>query len=374
MKGKAKGVFRRDDGTWTVDILVKLKGDRKRTHIRRTGFPSELAAEKAKAALIEERQRIFDGRYEEKGFSFLLDSFCAYERTRKRVSSYYTEKAVLKVHIEPRYAGKTIVQAFSDRSVGEFRRYVGGLDVKTQRRNRIMQSFGSLASFARSKGLMSEDALARVMDGLSPFRNDGEETKAEKTALTKEEYKSFIATFKDDDPYKCLFELWFFLGARCGEILGLRWSDFDERTKEVSIHQQRQWNPDAKGWEDVQTKTSSSRRHLKLSDFVFGELEDLRSSRPTKDEDYLFFAGAPISKKPLVYQLRTHCRKAGIPEISPHEIRHTVASWLVEASTDMSDLIAVSQWLGHSSTKETLDTYSHYLKKKSSIYNALDVH
>lgn len=32
----------------------------------------------------------------------------------------------------------------------------------------------------------------------------------------------------------------------------------------------------------------------------------------------------------------------------------------------MSDLIVVQKWLGHASLKETLDTYSHYLKTSGS--------
>jgi len=37
----------------------------------------------------------------------------------------------------------------------------------------------------------------------------------------------------------------------------------------------------------------------------------------------------------------------------------------------MSDLIVVQRWLGHASLKETLDTYSHYLKGGGSEVTAV---
>lgn len=40
----------------------------------------------------------------------------------------------------------------------------------------------------------------------------------------------------------------------------------------------------------------------------------------------------------------------------------------------MSDLIAVRKWLNHSSLRETLDTYSHYLKSgNENVSSILDL-
>jgi integrase len=45
----------------------------------------------------------------------------------------------------------------------------------------------------------------------------------------------------------------------------------------------------------------------------------------------------------------------GIPGLTPHELRHTCASLAVSAGANVK---ALQRMLGHSSTKETLDTYS----------------
>ena len=45
----------------------------------------------------------------------------------------------------------------------------------------------------------------------------------------------------------------------------------------------------------------------------------------------------------------------GIPGLTPHELRHTCASLAVSAGANVK---ALQRMLGHSSAKETLDTYS----------------
>jgi integrase len=51
-------------------------------------------------------------------------------------------------------------------------------------------------------------------------------------------------------------------------------------------------------------------------------------------------------------------RRAGLRRIRFHDLRHTCASWLVASGVPIRDVAA---HLGHSSTKQTLDTYSHML-------------
>ncbi len=51
-------------------------------------------------------------------------------------------------------------------------------------------------------------------------------------------------------------------------------------------------------------------------------------------------------------------RKAGLPHIRLHDLRHTHATLLLSAGVHPK---IVSERLGHSSIKITLDTYSHVL-------------
>ena len=61
--------------------------------------------------------------------------------------------------------------------------------------------------------------------------------------------------------------------------------------------------------------------------------------------------------------------EAGIPYRKFHNIRHTVASLLIDAGVNPR---AVQHQLGHHSSKFTMDIYTKRIKKKESITNVLD--
>jgi hypothetical protein len=46
----------------------------------------------------------------------------------------------------------------------------------------------------------------------------------------------------------------------------------------------------------------------------------------------------------------------GVPDLHPHQLRHTAASLAIASGTDVK---VVQQMLGHSSATMTLDTYGH---------------
>lgn len=54
------------------------------------------------------------------------------------------------------------------------------------------------------------------------------------------------------------------------------------------------------------------------------------------------------------------CKRAGLPILSPHALRHSHAVHLLEVSVNIK---YVSERLGHSSIKMTADTYLHVTKK-----------
>jgi integrase len=243
--------------------------------------------------------------------------------------------------------------------------------VRADRKNRILSKLREIASFGFENGWISPDGYRNSKVCLAPVGNDSFEVSNEKRALTPEEYKKFIATFVDGDRYKVLFETFFYLGARCGEMKGLQWKDYDPAAKEILIHQQNECFASKRKWIISPTKTKASQRHIKLSDFICGERNDLKATYGGNAENFMFFGPKAITKHPIVEQLHCHCAMAGVPSISPHEIRHTAASWLIGNCKDMSDLIVAQRRLWHSSLKETLDTYSHYLKSGPGIESVM---
>ena len=66
-------------------------------------------------------------------------------------------------------------------------------------------------------------------------------------------------------------------------------------------------------------------------------------------------SGRPLTIHVLRYHFQKACKKSGIEDFHPHDLRHTVGSWLVQRGVP---LYIVSQILGHSSL-ETTQRYAH---------------
>ena len=68
--------------------------------------------------------------------------------------------------------------------------------------------------------------------------------------------------------------------------------------------------------------------------------------------------GTPISPRNLIRLFKSKTKEAGLPDIRFHDLRHGVASLLLEQNVHPK---IVSERLGHSSVNLTLNTYSHII-------------
>jgi integrase len=123
-------------------------------------------------------------------------------------------------------------------------------------------------------------------------------------------------------------------------------------------------------WTLKRPKTKSSRRTLPLTDAPVAvlkaqrtaQLEDrMRAGKLWKDHGFIFAdtIGEPHSSWTLYNDFRQIMKRAGLAgKFSPKSARHTMATLLMERKVNPK---AVSERLGHSTIKITLDAYSHVL-------------
>jgi integrase/recombinase XerD len=80
----------------------------------------------------------------------------------------------------------------------------------------------------------------------------------------------------------------------------------------------------------------------------------LRRGRPVSDRRELFLKGraplGPVAPGTVASTVRRACRRAGIPEIGPHRLRHTAACEMVAAGVP---LVQVAEVLRHHSLQTT---------------------
>ena len=133
-----------------------------------------------------------------------------------------------------------------------------------------------------------------------------------------------------------------YTGARLGEALRLEWRDVDLARRHVSLYMPK----------------TRRRRAVALNETVFEALANMqnratpaleaRQSRgavplaPRQSEGFVF----PWRTRGAVYKhWHPACAKAGLADLTPHDLRHTYATWLrMYAKADLRQLMAVGDW------------------------------
>ncbi|MGQ9537950.1 MAG: tyrosine-type recombinase/integrase [Actinomycetota bacterium] len=171
--------------------------------------------------------------------------------------------------------------------------------------------------------------------------------------LTPEEVEALLAAAQGDT--RDIIATAVFSGLRQGEIFALRWRDVDFEAGVIRVV--RSYSP-SNGFTDL--KTSSSRRAVPLLPRLAALLRERyeRKGRPGPEE--LVFqtsCGTPFECHNFVArQFLPALKKAGLPRIRFHDLRHTFASLAISCGMDPKALQGI---MGHSSITVTMDTYAH---------------
>ncbi len=197
---------------------------------------------------------------------------------------------------------------------------------------------------------------------------------APKQILTEEQLEKFLEVVKQDPVWSDFFYTELTTGLRRGEICGLRWQDFDERTGQLHIRRsvtQRKGG----GVKVGETKTEKGMRTIQLPPST---IEILKERKKKSYSDWIFHNPTvpelPLSPQTAYNRLKTLLRYAELPSIRFHDLRHTFATHALASGVDAKTL---SQILGHTNASFTLDTYTHIttdMQKKASgiVENFLD--
>ena len=157
-------------------------------------------------------------------------------------------------------------------------------------------------------------------------------------------------------------------GLRQGELLALRWEDVDLEAAVLRVSRTLTRNG---GKVSVgPPKTKNSRRTVGLTDgavealgeHLTQQLEEMESVGSLYRPGGLVFAnevGGIVNLSNLRNRsLKALLKRAGLPAIRFHDLRHTCATLLFSRNVNPK---IVSEMLGHASIAITLDTYSHVL-------------
>lgn len=190
----------------------------------------------------------------------------------------------------------------------------------------------------------------------------------EMRALTPDEVQRFREAAREDD-FAPLWDFFLATGCRPGEALAVRWQDLDlerGRLQIVRALTRVKGKPEFK-----EPKTKGSRRSIPLGPSVVRTLARHRKAQAenalklgrdyARDLDLVFAnpLGTPLDQRNLA---RRHfepiLKRAELGTLRMYDLRHTHATQLL---VDGVHAKVVSERLGHSSIRTTLDVYTHVI-------------
>ncbi|WP_103110668.1 site-specific integrase [Brevibacillus reuszeri] len=189
--------------------------------------------------------------------------------------------------------------------------------------------------------------------------------KKETVVLTKEQVQKLVEAAKGHELYIPIL-LAVTTGMRYAEIFGLPWKDIDLEKRTIHVRQQI---VRTKGeYRLTEPKTKSSERIISLSESLVSPLRRHKADQAQQklligasyNHDNLVCCrpgdGLPYSATPVRRKYNLLLEKAGLPPVRIHDLRHTVATLLLEQGVHPK---VVSELLGHANIGITLDRYSH---------------
>ncbi len=172
---------------------------------------------------------------------------------------------------------------------------------------------------------------------------------------------------------KCMYETLYYCGLRRGEARGLQWKDVNWSDKRLSVTKQAvtHGSENSTYYELTKPKTQKSNRILPIAEILFRDLKQLYEEQKQftefNEEWFIFGNFIPITFYQMRHKNVEIARDANIKKIRLHDFRHSCASLLINNNANIA---VVSQFLGHASIEETLDTYTHLFKDK--LYDAVN--
>ena len=288
---------------------------------------------------------------------------------RPRTSGYY--RSALDLVLLPRFGSlridKVTVEVVSSLIRDLERDGLGAID-----RSRAKRPLGrsSIDNYCKPAQAIMELAVRRHLISVSPFdlltaderpkRTEAEPphewTDEELEALYRAS-EAIAAKPESRYDYAPLLRLTARLGLRGGEVLGLRWQDFNKDTEHLHIREQ--W---LRTGEYGPTKTKAAVRSIALPPDLKQLLLELRmQSSHSQDGDPIFASrnGTPLMHRNVTRRGFEAARdRAGLPKnLTFHDLRHATASRLIDKGLSPA---VVAKVLGHKDPSVTLRVYTHW--------------
>jgi|SRR5579864_149062 len=338
---------------WTCSGCERFKHyDSKRHNRTVKGDFVEAQAELARAL------RPIDGdaaHSDERTFaSYMEQEWAQYTRNNWKDSTQVTQGSFVTKHIRP-YFDRMTLSKITPTDIVKFHEDLEGKHLSRRTRRTIHSILTTM--FNHAADTLELIAKSPVKKSIAPKLD-----RREKASLSSEQAWSLWDALVDPKlmRYRAFYGVLLFTGIRTGEALGLTWEDIDFANRQITvrraIYRGRPTSP----------KTPASLRTRPMPPELYSALRNHRAmAHYVAATDYVFASssGQPANPDQLRETLQKVLRSLEIKlrprEDGLHLLRHTSGSLVYRQTHSIKDTQA---WLGHSSTRVTLDVYTHLMQ------------
>jgi integrase len=345
-RGRGEGsIFQRSDGRWCASVSAGFNGTGKRR--RRDVYGA------TKKEVQDKLKELSAGSIGDAGamtMAALLTRWLDAKDAKVQPTTHLRYKTIVDKHLLPRI-GKWKVATVAPVHIEQLYAEMGKAGVSPRNRQLSGVVLTNAFNYAVRLKLVPYNPAREIEKPRSQRK--------ELRTWTAEQASAFL-TATEFDRLHALYVLALATGMRQGELFALEWSDIDFEGGYLSVRRSLE---DIGGTLRVkETKTGKGRR-VDLPPFALDALhahrkamlaEGHRTAVVFVDADGGYLRRPNLMRRSFLPAMK----KAEVPEIRFHDLRHSAATLLLAAGENVK---VVSERLGHATTKITLDVYAHVL-------------
>lgn len=360
MARTGENIYKRKDGRWEARYIISYESGGKAKYrylYARTYTEVKSKLIKAQSQTIIP-SNIGINRDNEK-YEYWLNEWLRSKQLVVKQSTYIRYRNTIENHIKPEL-GKYPISKISSELIEQ---YVcnklnygrvdgkGGLSAKSM--SDILVIVKESVKYAQAFGVTVICSFDRIT-----FKKNCQEMRV---LSLYEEQRLLSVLLKDFDRYKLGVYICLYTGIRIGELCALQWKNvsISEKIIKVEHTMQRLQNEDPNALQKThiiitEPKSFAALRTIPLPDFLIEVLKPFVGSPNT----YILSGECKTVIEPRTMQnkFKAYLDEGQIEDANFHSLRHTFATRCVEAGFEIKTL---SEILGHSSVKITLDKYVH---------------
>ena len=361
-----RGHVRKRGATWAVVVDIGRDPQTgKRRQKWHSGFRTRKEADRALNDILTRLERGTFVTPSRRTLTAFLEEWLPASRIQLRESTHESYARNIRVHVLPRLGGVEL-QRLTPVALNAFYAELlaqGRADGKGGLAPRTVRYIHTILHAALADAVRWNLLTRNPADQATPPTSRAAQS-AEMKTWTAEQLRDFLTHVAEHRMYPA-FVLAGTTGMRRGEIAGLKWADIDFDRSRLAVRRALVTIGYAAAWSEP--KTDRGRRSVALDQHTLAALrvhrvrqaeERLALGPAYTDEDLVFARADGSAPHPerLSKAFAAEARKAGLPPIRFHDLRHTYATIALQAGVHPK---VVSERLGHGDIALTLNIYSH---------------